>query len=114
MCYDILDAHSPSFVIYFVVLILVGPLFTQLLFKAVLANCLTKLEDDIHNTRLQRAVSFWRKRRLARAWNKWYYLWRSRDHFLQRVLVPKARDPTTRGQMRLMLCIWFNVQGFKV
>jgi len=53
MCYDILDAHSPSFVIYFVVLILVGPLFTQLLFKAVLANCLTKLEDDIHNTRLQ-------------------------------------------------------------
>ena len=82
--YDIMDAYNASFVVYFVLLILVGPMFTLLLFKvsyacvyacvdacvclhaytyihkhesvlvgpsaavlllkAVLANCLTKLE----------------------------------------------------------------------
>lgn len=56
LCYDVLQAYSLSFVVWFVVLILVGPLFTQLLFKAMLANCLTRLEDNLHNDRLTRAL----------------------------------------------------------
>ena len=31
--YDIMDAYNASFVVYFVLLILVGPMFTLLLFK---------------------------------------------------------------------------------
>ena len=45
LLYDVMDAFNPSFVAYFISLLLVAPFYTQLLFKAVLANCLTRLEE---------------------------------------------------------------------
>ena len=89
------------------------PLFTQLLFKAMLANCLNRLEDNFHNNRLTRALGHWRLPRIARAWNKWFFLWSTRDRYLQRVFVEHARDQLVRGQIRLVMAMWYNIQGYK-
>jgi hypothetical protein len=113
LAYDVLDAYSLSFVVWFVTLILAGPLFTQLLFKAMLANCLNRLEDNFHNQRLSRALGHWRKQRIARAWHKWSFLVQTRDRYLNRVFAEHAREPLLRGQIRLVMCMWFNIQGYK-